>query len=405
VSCFAVLRARNGSRYANAVLGSSYIFRPSVVGPFLVCRDDGDRRWLWRFLSAHTTSTQVFVVISKGNSSVMVGYRVRPDLQQKSAVGGVITMMAATSAALLFVAQIISYISGNAENSLHLADSVSIPLVPLAQANNPIELYSNQGKIPLKIHVTFPHLSCDLIDVTLDGASLASGELEQIHGKQSLGLRPTTRSDLNKLGITASRSNTLNGCVVQGRLRPYIVAGVFAISITQKAWTDATNKLAMRGMVTDEAVIKQYMSHLNVSHYIHNIQFGRSFQKAADKPLTNRAHWIENNYGGIAVEHIQVKLVPTIYRASLFLEEFYQMSVTDHTINPDTLVSKGVGFMPGLVITYDFTPLAVHHSQGRDNLVVFLSSLISIVAGTFVTVRLVTGCLVHSAKAVTKKID
>jgi hypothetical protein len=36
---------------------------------------------------------------------------------------------------------------------------------------------------------------------------------------------------------------------------------------------------------------------------------------------------------------------------------------------------------------------------------VFLSSLVSIVGGVFVTVGLVSGCLVDSAKAVAKKID
>jgi len=68
-------------------------------------------------------------------------------------------------------------------------------------------------------------------------------------------------------------------------------------------------------------------------------------------------------------------------------------------------VARGVQQLPGLVVTYDFTPLTVHHSEGRDNFLVFLSSLISIVGGVFVTVGMLTGCLVHSAQAVAKKID
>ena len=340
----------------------------------------------------------------------MAGYRnldafskTRPDLKQTSAVGGFITVLAASSAALLFVAQIISYIHGHTEHSLHLADSVSIPLLPLSKANS-AAILNSAGKIPLRIHVTFPHLSCDMIDVSLDGASLASGELERIHGKQALGLKPTTKTELRQLKTT-TRSNTGNGCTVQGRLRPQIVAGVFAISLTPQAWTEATNKIAMKGMGIDDAAIKQHLAHLNVSHYIHQIQFGRSFQTASDRPLRNRAHWIDNNYGGVAVEHITVKLVPTIYQGLFFQDTTYQMSVTDHTINPDTLVTKGVPYLPGLVVNYDFTPLAVHQSEGRDNILVFLSSLVSIVGGAFVTVRLVTGCLVHSAQKIAKKID
>jgi hypothetical protein len=89
----------------------------------------------------------------------------------------------------------------------------------------------------------------------------------------------------------------------------------------------------------------------------------------------------------------------------LFEEYSYQTSVVDNIIQPQTLVAQGVQQLPGLVISYDFIPLTVHHNQGRDNFLVFLSSLISIVGGAFVTVAMLTGCLVHSAQAVAKKID
>lgn len=146
-------------------------------------------------------------------------------------------------------------------------------------------------------------------------------------------------------------------------------------------------------------------SFLSVSHYIHKVEFGRTFSGSLHRPLEERAHIIDNEFGGIAVEQIQVKLVPTVSRGIIFSENSYQTSVVDHTIQPQTLVAHGVQYLPGLVLTYDFTPLTVHHSEGRDNFLVFLSSLVSIVAGVFVTVGLLTGCLLHSASAVAKKID
>jgi len=60
---------------------------------------------------------------------------------------------------------------------------------------------------------------------------------------------------------------------------------------------------------------------------------------------------------------------------------------------------------PGLSIKYDFSPLAVHHVESRENLFVFLSGLVGIVGGAFVTFGLVGRGLVSSASAVTKKID
>lgn len=118
-------------------------------------------------------------------------------------------------------------------------------------------------------------------------------------------------------------------------------------------------------------------------------------------------HSIINNFGGIALEEVTVRLVPTVQSFAFFFGErrTYQMSVTDHTVQPQTMVASSMSQLPGLTITYDFTPLAVRHSGGRDNFLVFLSSLISIVGGVFVTVGLLTGCLVHSAQAVAKKMD
>ena len=109
--------------------------------------------------------------------------------------------------------------------------------------------------------------------------------------------------------------------------------------------------------------------------------------------------------GGVALENIQVKLVPTVYSGFLSSYNTYQLSVVNHVVQPETMVAQGVAMSPGLALGWDITPLAVHHLDGRDNILVFLSSLLSIVGGVFVTVGLFTGCVVHSAKTVAKKID
>ena len=109
--------------------------------------------------------------------------------------------------------------------------------------------------------------------------------------------------------------------------------------------------------------------------------------------------------GGIALQQMHVKLIPTLYQRFLTSSHTYQLSVVDHTVQPETLVAKGVPLLPGMSVSYDFTPLAVHHVESRENFLVFLSSLVAIVGGVFVTVGLATGLLVHSAAAVAKKLD
>lgn len=117
-------------------------------------------------------------------------------------------------------------------------------------------------------------------------------------------------------------------------------------------------------------------------------------------------HLVENDTGGIALANVNVKLVPTTYTSGFFSSRHqYQISVTEHMVQPETLASQGSRFLPGLAVTYDFTPLAVHHVEARDSPLVFLSSLVSIVGGVFVTVSLMTGCLVHSAAEIAKKMD
>jgi hypothetical protein len=256
------------------------------------------------------------------------------------------------------------------------------------------------GKIPLRIHVTFPFLQCTQLEVKHDGASLSSGELEKIHGRHFLTLRTPTASELAKMGA----HDKTKGCTVEGMMRVSRVGGQLSIVMNRKAWRDATMALvtgirAGGGQKTSDR-LKQY----NVSHYIQHVRFGNTFDHA-DNPLEHRAHAIVNNFGGVALEEIDVKLVPTQQSTFFGIQDSYQLSIADHTVQPSTMVESKVSQTPGLAITYDFTPLAVHYDSGRENFLVFLSSLISIVGGVFVTVGLVTGCLVHSAAKIAKKID
>lgn len=57
--------------------------------------------------------------------------KTRPDMQSRSALGGIITLVASTTAGLLLLAQLIQYILGSPSHSLHLAYSKSTPLAPL----------------------------------------------------------------------------------------------------------------------------------------------------------------------------------------------------------------------------------------------------------------------------------
>jgi hypothetical protein len=324
----------------------------------------------------------------------------RHETRSTSAVGGIITVVAASTAALLFVAQLAMYIRGNPTHSLHLSHSQSIPILPLKMKSHTSQMIMlTAGKIPLRIHVTFPFLQCSQLEVKHDGASLSTGELEKIHGRHFLSLRTPTASELAKLGA----HDRTKGCTVEGMMRVSRVGGQLSIVMNRKAWRDATMAL-MAGLREGPGGKSEHLKQYNVSHFIEHVRFGNTFERA-DNPLEHRAHVINNDFGGVALEEIDVKLVPTQQLSFFGIMESYQLSVNDHTVQPATMVDSKISQYPGLAITYDFTPLAVHYTSGRENFLVFFSSLISIVGGVFVTVGLVTGCVVHSAQAVSKKID
>lgn len=328
----------------------------------------------------------------------------RADLRSQSAAGGLITLIAGSTAFLLFVAQIYQYIVGSTTHTLHLAESLKIPMLP-TQTQDPFQSrqYDIHAKIPLKLHVTFPHISCQELDVRLNSQPIEKSDFDPRSGETKVGFRRPNAVELQKAGYSTKHRG---GCTVRTTLRVPIVSGHVTIALSREAWGSALNHLMLRAQMSEEQRATDLRKNdFNVTHYVHSIQFGRKFKKAAAHPLEDRHHVIRNTMGGIALENIQAKLVPTVSQGWFTTTKTYQMSVTTHAVQPETMVAQGVAMMPGLALSYDVTPLAVHHDEGRDNIIVFLSSLVSIVGGVFVTVGLFTGCLVHSAQAVAKKVD
>jgi hypothetical protein len=365
--------------------------------------------------------------------NVDVFVKPRADLRSKSAAGGLITLMAGTTAIVLFVCQLYLYIVGNASHTLHLSESTQFHMLP-HDVTDPFQsrAYDIKGKMPLKIHITFLHMDCNDIEIKLNNSPITAKDVDgKSNNKKYASSRDLLKAkkpnpvELKRIFGSDRSPEALKhggrGCSISGQLRVPIVAGHVSVTLTRQAWTEALNHYMARSQWDDARKAQDgHRNDYNMSHYIHAIQFGRKLPSSVattssvaslasgrnpHRPLEGRMHVIENSMGGIALENIQVKLIPTVSTGFFFEEQYYQMSVTDHTIQPETMVNQGVSMQPGLSLGYDVTPLAVHHNEGRDSILIFLSSLIGMVGGCFVTVGMLTGCLVHSAKAVAKKVD
>jgi len=304
---------------------------------------------------------------------------------------------------------------------MHLAHSV--PSILFSTTNNAATtarklLVNGQYYIPLKLHVTFPHLQCNSLDYSHDGNDSSSGKFDHYHSKPYTFTKriPTIDEYQKSVGGSGSTIKTSDssmnnkrreGCTVTGTIHIPRVGGTLSVSVSTEAWRRATSVLAfgvdiMGGKEND---VDPFQGRLpNVTHYIHDVTFGAPFPPGTN-PLQG-AHHVMDNGSGVALANVAVKLVPTTYKRTFHsAKETYQASVSRHIVEPATLAAQRSPLLPGLMITYDFTPLAVRHVEKRENVFVFLSSLVGIVGGVFVTVGLVSACLVNSAQAVAKKMD
>jgi hypothetical protein len=406
--------------------------------------------------------------------------KARADIQTKTTSGGLISILATVTAFILLLGQIYVYIFPQSIHTLHLSESTQFPMYALLDEQDPFQkrVYDIKGKIPLYFKITFLHMSCIDIDVKFNsqeikgtdfsnhnikpGSSSSSG-----YGFSSGGGGGNKKTNNNKSPAAASYSgrttkptiqkykpksierriifgsehtseanlHTGKGCTLVGNMRVPIVAGSLSLTLSRQAWSDALNYFMSRSRLNElQRENDPRKNDYNMTHYIHEIRFGRkaggigfgfgfgldtASSGFVDPPLKNKLNKIENEMNGIALEQIQIKLIPTIHSnpgiiATLFGQgsrPYYQMSVVDHTIQPETMVnsgSSGGGSQPGIGLSYDVTPLAVHINEDfGDNggFFNFLSTLIGIVGGCFVTISLFAGCAIQSIQTVAKKMD
>lgn len=324
-------------------------------------------------------------------------------LRNKSTSGGVITVMASGTALLLFLSQLFVYSRLETSQHFRMADSHTFD-ISAAAARRATVLKLRDG-ISIKVHVTFPYMKCVDLAVNIDG--LGESEMPM---KERLLRRSPNRPELKKLGLGTTSSM---GCTLHGTLHVPRVGGSIGITVSQKAWMETTSIFRLMADLragTGSDMPPPRKMH-NVTHYVHDIEFGTVFP-IAPNPLHDTLNAFNNHFIGVSDESsgiglcaVAVKLVHTKYkRFARSAKDTYQASVTQHMVQSQTLAAQNSHLLPGLNLVYDFTPFSVHHTEGRENLLTFLVSLVSIVAGVFVTVGMVSDVFL-TAVNVGKKID
>jgi len=375
-------------------------------------------------------------------------------------------MLASFTAISLFMSQIYIYLQVDTRHSFILSKSHPLSLVVpteggysniLSSPHQNSDHRTNQkpdkksqqqkhdvdflesNRMTISVHLTFPHIYCNDLDYSHDGSSLSNGKINHFYGRNLFTRRlPTDYEDYRattgctesqaagksrRVGVRTDGYQEANkGCTIEGMITVPRIGGDLTFTMVNKQWLLLAKKMEvmlpsmqMSGPEFGSTGWDGIAGSYNMTYFIHDITFydGRSSIKPRASSSTigstnqlREAVGRMNEGENLAHTSLAVTLIPTrVKRFARRAEDIYQASVSKTLIGPLNMVMSQMPISPGLSIQYDFSPLAVHHVESRENVFVFLSSLVGIVGGVFVTVGLVSGCLVSSAAAVSKKMD
>lgn len=363
-------------------------------------------------------------------------------IRTKTSLGGGITVLAASTAIFLFLSQIFLYWKVDVQHTLDLAPSFPLSVVipteggfskSLHAFSPPTSSSSSSGykknkhkkknqkeiresirrlafnKLDVFVHITFPKLNCKVLDYSQNGATFSSGDFIKNNAySKFVKTRPTeydyaVATGQSTLGKSKKRRDSSpqseDSCTIRGTITVPRIGGDLAFFMSETAFKK-TAEMVQMGRSLEEA--DESTGGHNVSHYIHEITFGNHFPLSVH-PLKDTEVTMKDD-SGIGLHQLSIRLIPTKYtRFFRPTAHTYQISTSSYHIKPELLILTRPMKLPGLNVHYDFNPVQVHHEETRENFFVFLSSLVGIVGGVFVTVGLVSALLVNSAKVVIGK--
>jgi hypothetical protein len=371
-------------------------------------------------------------------------------LRSQTVAGGVITILALSFAGLLFLSQLFVYLQHDSRQSIRLAPSYPLSVIlpsggahsihvvheldrrsrPDHRANLDVNRKSllQRNLLDIHVHITFPYIPCADLHFIHDGAATSgTNTFAKIHGPQAVVFRTPTAQEYLLARAGPDKDDSVShgpdssigidpgmGCTIQGHFQTMRIGGEISLSLTPQAWDKAVRNIRTQVALNPQLTWTNIGALINMTHYIHQVDFGLHFPLALHHPLKDR--WeVVNNPSGIAVIFHNVKIIPTQFQSFIFPQRLFQqhtqalnmvqLSTATHVIQPETLEASNAQTLPGILLHYDLSPLEVYQEESREHILVFITSLISIVGGVFVTVGWMSQFLVDSAKVIAKKRD
>jgi len=254
------------------------------------------------------------------------------------------------------------------------------------------------GLFSANIHVTFPHMKCSELQVSLDNLKASDTLLDNLHQEKPLHIREPSLAEIARFGGRGEEPLLpAHGCTIQGELTIPRVGGKLDIATKQEPVNIWAMLLMGGGVVLP--------SHLpNVSHIIHHFSFGdreiNGIAEISEPPLNGAMHVIESGSG---LYKYNIKIIPTSYKrlygGSI---EAYQYSVVESFAQESTMGSFSSMKLLGMELNYDFSPIRVDYVEEKPTFFQFLTNLCAICGGFVTITSLIIGCLHNSAEMIKK---
>ena len=332
-------------------------------------------------------------------------------LRVKTSLGGLITLLGAALALILFVSEAsrclrVRYVQEMAVDTalrptMYMEYNITFPALP-CQA-----IRMDTGDVGGKFETESMHQQIhdgEVHKYKLDALGRRKERVEYIppRGRDNPFVLTLDAQDMNEVREAVTRHE---GCNVFGWLQVQRVAGnvhfavrseaILAVSESEQALQALFDRhVQIHGDTSDDDF---HAIQLNSSHVIHTLRFGVAHFNGQQNPLEG-VRRIDRKATG--VDKYFIKVVPTEY-VSLWgwVIETYQYSVTEY-YSP---LPEGSKSMPGVYLLYDTSPIQVNVRATRLGVLHLLVRTCAVVGGVWA----ITGAMnrgVHKGLAAFKRI-
>lgn len=271
--------------------------------------------------------------------------RAESGLTEKTAVGGMLTVVGVTMATLLFASELLQYLRGRVVHEMNV-------------------FTERKDELHVHVDVTLPAMPCHVLVV---GATEGTGEALH-HVEHELEWTVLDAAG-RRIGPHVSRNvhPEASGCRLRGQLKVGRIAGSLRFLVQESAMPAFGN-------------VRRNILHQNTSHVIEKLRFGPRY-KGMVNPLEGLAQ-IEAERNGSWTYFL--KLVPTTYQSRWKTKETNQYSMTEFFNG----AIQGNSQFPHLTISYEMSPYSVKIKEENMGIGHFLVRICAVVGGTYAFTRM-----------------